>query len=116
MKINAVQMMREARDRISREISSMTTDERIEYFRRAARNYEARAKGEAPGRDARLKAMGFSSSPGKTPAVKVPTSTRASESSAVSGGSLASCGTGYEAGEAAPAGAAISAKSGSDPD
>ena len=71
MKIDALQMVREARDRISREISGMTPSEEIEYFRKGAQEFEARMKRNAPGR---------------------------------------------EAGEAAPAGAAISAKSGSDPD
>ena len=117
MKINAVQMVRKIRERTSRETWGMSNAEIREYYRKGALEFEVRVKREAPGREARLKAMGLFDRPGRrVPTIKIPTSTRASESSAVSGGSVANGGAGYEAGEAAPAGAAISAKSGSAPD
>ena len=113
MKIDAVKMMREARDRISRETWGMSNAEIREYYRKSSRRFEALMEKEAPGREARLKAMGIFST-GDSSATDEDSG--AEEISAVIGGSVVSGGTGYEAGEAAPAGAAISAKSGSDPD
>ena len=59
MKIDAVKMMRDARDRISRETWGMSSAELREYFREGSRRFEALMEKEAPGRKARLKALGI---------------------------------------------------------
>ena len=108
MKIDAIKMVREARDRISRETWGMSNAEIIEYHRKGAQKCLARMEEEAPGREARLKAMGLSSNPGEVPTVKIPS--EASKKPMAAGSSVSG------SSEAAPAVAAVSAKSGSEID
>ena len=107
MKIDAVRMTREIRDRISREISGMTTAERIEYFRKGARECEARMKREASGREARLKALGIFGTDGPT---------ASEEDSGVGENPVAGEVSQSDAHEPAPTETAVSAKPGSAPD
>ena len=104
MKIDAVKMMRDARDRISRETWGMSSTELREYYREASRRYEALVAKEPPGREARLKAMGIfgagdpSADEGES---------GVGESAMAGGGSAA------DARDTAPAETAVSAKPGS---
>ena len=86
MKINAVKLMRDARDRISRETSGMTPAERIEYFREGSRRFEALMEKETREMEARREAA-EDPEPSEIPSAGGPT----------------------------PVSAAVSAKSGSEP-
>ena len=55
MTVKYIEMLRGIRDQASREISGMSTAERVEYFRQGARDYEALAEKAAREREARRK-------------------------------------------------------------
>ena len=107
MKIDAIKMVREIREQISRETWGMSNAELKEYYRESSRRFEALMEKEAPERKTRLKAMSI---------FGAGASSADERESGADENSMAGEVSQSDARDAAPTETAVSAKPGSAPD